>query len=205
MLSAARTASRAARFTRHARLVAVGPPRARFGAAPRAAGTAAPRAAAPTTTTSSTTPSPSSSSSSLPLPDWPPTAQIAMLHDGDCPLCEREVKMLRGRDAGAGKILFIDVADPGYESGPGKALGISYETAMRTIHGVERDGTVLTGVAVFKRLYDLVGLGWVYGFMSVPPLRRAAEAAYNAWAAARLPITGRPGLEAVLAERKTCK
>jgi hypothetical protein len=95
--------------------------------------------------------------------------------------------MLRRRDAAAGKIFFIDVAAPGYDApgGPGAALGIGYEAAMRTIHAVERgDGTIITGPSVFQRVYDLVGLGWVYSFMSVPVLRSLAERAYGAWAAA---------------------
>ena len=114
--------------------------------------------------------------------------------------------MLRRRDAAAGRIWFVDVDAPDYEAGPGAAFGIPYATAMATIHGVEREGnTILAGVAVFQRLYEEVGLGWVYGFLKIPALRAAAEAVYKVWAAYRLPLTGRDALEVVLAEKKTCK
>ena len=118
--------------------------------------------------------------------------------------------MLRRRDAErTNSIRFVDVADPNYDAA---ANGdISYETAMRTIHGIvpseEKEGelVVMTGVDVFRRAYELVGLGWVYAFLDIPILKKLATAAYDAWARIRLPLTGRPTLEAVLAEKKTCR
>lgn len=43
-------------------------------------------------------------------PKW----DIRMLYDGECPLCMREVNMLRGRDEGVGKIDFVDISSPNY-------------------------------------------------------------------------------------------
>jgi predicted DCC family thiol-disulfide oxidoreductase YuxK len=142
-------------------------------------------------------------------PQWPsPAASIAMLYDGECPLCMREVDMLRRRDA-TGKIWFVDVADKGYDSGAGAAFGIPYETAMATIHAVQREesgkGRIISGVEVFQRLYEAVGLGFIYGFLNIPALKAATEAVYRVWAQYRLPLTGRETLDVVLAERKTCK
>jgi len=117
--------------------------------------------------------------------------------------------MLRRRDAERdNSICFVDVADPNYD--PADNCGVDYETAMRTIHGIVpsdggKDLVVMTGVDVFRKAYELVGLGWVYAFLDVPVLRQLATAAYDAWARIRLPLTGRPTLEAVLAEKKTCR
>ena len=61
-----------------------------------------------------------------------------MLFDGDCPLCMREVEMLQRRDAGAGRICFVDVAAPDYD--PARNAGISFEQAMERIHAVEVGG-----------------------------------------------------------------
>ena len=57
------------------------------------------------------------------------------------------------------------------------------------------------------RLYEAVGLGWVYGFTKYEPLRRAADAVYAVWAKYRLPITGREDFETILRRRdeRTCK
>lgn len=53
--------------------------------------------------------------------DW----EIRMLYDGDCPLCMREVNMLRRRDEGVGKIDFVDISSPSYEAEAN--ANISYE------------------------------------------------------------------------------
>lgn len=118
--------------------------------------------------------------------------------------------MLKRRDAERHNVIcFVDVADPNYD--PRENCGVDYEAAMRTIHGiVPSDGdenklVVMTGVDVFKRAYELVGLGWVYAFLDVPVLKKLASTAYDAWARIRLPLTGRPALEVVLAEKKTCR
>ena len=50
-----------------------------------------------------------------------------MLYDGDCPLCMREVNMLRRRDDGVGKVEFVDIASPDYD--PAANAGISFEQA----------------------------------------------------------------------------
>lgn len=52
--------------------------------------------------------------------DW----DIRLLYDGDCDLCMREVSMLRGRDSGAGKIDFVDIAAPDYV--PEENSGVTY-------------------------------------------------------------------------------
>jgi predicted DCC family thiol-disulfide oxidoreductase YuxK len=50
-----------------------------------------------------------------------------MLYDGACPLCMREVDFLRGRDAGRGKIDFVDIAAPSYTAEAN--YGITYQQA----------------------------------------------------------------------------
>lgn len=53
--------------------------------------------------------------------DW----EIKMLYDGDCPLCMREVNMLRKRDKDQNKIGFVDISSPEYSARDN--AGISYE------------------------------------------------------------------------------
>jgi len=158
--------------------------------------------------TSSTSTTSSDAKNAVPSPPSKTNWKLKLLHDSDCPLCEREVSMLKRRDAERkSAICFVDVADPNYD--PKENSGIDYETAMRTIHGIVKneDGTetVMTGVEVFREAYELVGLGFVYAFLDVPVLKRAASALYDAWARIRLPLTGRPSLEVLLAEKKTCR
>ena len=48
-----------------------------------------------------------------------------MLYDGDCPLCMREVNMLRKRDAQQNKICFVDISNDNFR--PEDNNNISYE------------------------------------------------------------------------------
>ena len=62
---------------------------------------------------------------------------------GDCPLCMREVDMLRKRNETYNSIEFVDIADKSYSAD--QNAGISYETAMKEIHAIDSDGKVITG------------------------------------------------------------
>uniref|UniRef100_A0A7S2TY63 Thiol-disulfide oxidoreductase DCC n=1 Tax=Lotharella oceanica TaxID=641309 RepID=A0A7S2TY63_9EUKA len=129
--------------------------------------------------------------------------QIRLLFDGDCPLCMREVDMLRRRsDERGGTIDFVDIASPDYN--PKDNNDIDFETAMTRIHGVLPDGTIVRDIEVFKVAYEAVGLGWVYAFTQVKPLRVAADWLYGIWARNRLSMTGRSDLSTILSEKKTC-
>ena len=147
---------------------------------------------------SAPTPSPSAS------PAAPTTAwRIKMLYDSECPLCMREVDMLRRRDAENNYISFVDIASPSYL--PEDNAGISFEQAMERIHGIYPDGSFVVDIAAFKAFYELVGLGWVYKITEVGFVNKALNAVYGVWAANRLSITGRPDMDTILREKKTCR
>eukprot|EP00892_Ulva_mutabilis_P003634 jgi/Ulvmu1/1642/UM114_0009.1 len=129
-----------------------------------------------------------------------PTWRIRMLYDGDCPLCMREVNFLRDRVGESGTIDFVDIATADYTAE--RNAGLTFEQAMGEIHAILPDGSVVTKVEVFRRLYEAVGLGWVYAVTKVPAVGRAADAVYDVWAKYRLPITGRPGLLEVMRTRE---
>ena len=60
--------------------------------------------------------------------------EIKMLYDGDCPLCMREVNMLQRRDAGIGRIEFVDIASPDYDASAN--AGISFEQVSFMAQGI---------------------------------------------------------------------
>ena len=123
--------------------------------------------------------------------------RLTLLYDGGCPLCLREVGLLRSRDQRlhpeALRLAFVDIDAPEYDSQAHG--GISYRDAMGRIHGLRPDGTVLRDVAVFREAYRLVGLGWLYAPSDWPGLRPLVDAVYGFWARWRLRITGRPDLD----------
>jgi predicted DCC family thiol-disulfide oxidoreductase YuxK len=116
--------------------------------------------------------------------------QVRVLYDGECPLCSREVEMLRRRDGDRGRIDFEDLSAAGFD--PGRYGLTGAEVAAR-IHGVLPDGRVVEGMEVFRRAYAAVGLGWLLAPTAWPGLRRLADAAYRLFARNRLRLTGRAG------------
>ncbi|MCD7447698.1 hypothetical protein HAX54_032891 [Datura stramonium] len=130
----------------------------------------------------------------------PENWKIKMLYDGQCPLCMREVDMLRERNKSYGTIKFLDISSDEYR--PEENQGLDYETVMGRIHAILSDGTVVTDVEAFRRLYEAVGLGWVYAITKYEPIATIADTVYGVWAKYRLQITGRPSLEEVLEARR---
>ena len=120
---------------------------------------------------------------------WP---EITILFDGDCPLCAREIRMLRRLDRGRGRIGFEDIAAPGFDAG---RLGTDHATLMARIHGVLDDGRLIEGVEVFRRAYAAVGLGWLLAPTRWPLLRPLFDWAYRIFARNRLRLTGRAGAD----------
>lgn len=125
--------------------------------------------------------------------------KIKLLYDGDCPLCVREVNFLRKKDAGRGKVVFVDVADDNYS--PEENANIDYEMAMNRIHAILADGSIVTNLEVFRQVYEILGMGWVYSFTKLPLLGKVADKIYAIWANWRLKMTGRPDLITLVAER----
>lgn len=129
----------------------------------------------------------------------PKSWKIKLLYDRQCPLCMREVNFLQKRDAGRGIVAFVDIADLDYD--PQENGGVGFAEAMGRIHAVLPDGTVLQDVAVFRRVYEELGMGWVYAATRWPIVGTAANLLYTLWAKLRLVLTGRPNLETIVAER----
>lgn len=130
----------------------------------------------------------------------PQSWKIKMLYDGDCPLCMREVNMLRERNKQYGTIKFVDISSDDYK--PEENQGLDYKTVMGRIHAILADGTVVRDVEAFRRLYEQVNLGWVYAVTKYEPFGTLADFAYGIWARYRLQLTGRPPLEDILVARK---
>lgn len=129
-----------------------------------------------------------------------PSWQIKLLYDGKCPLCVREVNFLQKRDAGRGLVVFVDIADPSYY--PEAHGGVDFETAMGRIHAVLPDGTVIKNVEVFRRVYEILGMGWIYAATKLPIIGAIADKLYEIWADWRLALTGRPDLATIVRDRQ---
>ncbi len=133
-------------------------------------------------------------------PQSSPSWQIELLYDGECPLCVREVNFLKKRDAGRGLVAFVDIASDRYT--PEAHGGVDFETAMGRIHAVLPDGTVVKNVEVFRRVYEILGMGWIYAMTKLPIIGSIADTLYEIWADWRLALTGRPDLATIVSKRQ---
>lgn len=107
--------------------------------------------------------------------------------DGDCPLCVREIRMLRRLDR-KGRIQFTDIAAADFNASD---TGRSWDELMARIHGRLPSGELVEGVEVFRRLYAAVGFGPLVALTRLPGVRHLLDAAYHLFAKNRLRLTGR--------------
>jgi predicted DCC family thiol-disulfide oxidoreductase YuxK len=112
---------------------------------------------------------------------------VEVFYDGACPLCLREMNLLRRRDRRA-RIRFTDIAAEGFDAA---RVGVTWEALMARIHGRLPDGSVIEGVEVFRRLYAAAGFRVLVRLSRAPGVSQLLELAYRAFAKNRLRLTGR--------------
>jgi predicted DCC family thiol-disulfide oxidoreductase YuxK len=113
--------------------------------------------------------------------------EVEVFYDGDCPLCAREIRVLRRLDR-RGRVRFTDIAAPGFDAA---AHGKSHADFMRRMQARLADGTWVEGVETFRRLYAAVGFRWIAALSRAPGVAQALDLAYAAFAKNRLRLTGR--------------
>lgn len=121
-----------------------------------------------------------------PLPPVGPYA-VEVFYDGDCPLCLREINMIRRKDK-RGRIRFTDIAAHGFNAAD---YGKTFDGLMAEIHGRDSEGNWLVGVEVFRRLYSEIGFGSVVAMTRWPLVAPTLDVAYRWFAKRRLGLTGR--------------
>jgi predicted DCC family thiol-disulfide oxidoreductase YuxK len=113
--------------------------------------------------------------------------QVEVFYDGECPLCLREIKMLRWMDR-KDRIRFTDIASPSFRPAD---YGKTMQEFMDEIQGRLPDGTWIIGVEVFRRLYAAVGLRPLVGLTRLPVISHGLDFGYRVFAKNRLRLTGR--------------
>lgn len=112
-------------------------------------------------------------------------SRLVVWHDGACPLCRREIALMRRLDR-RGAIEFVDVAGDGDVACP-----LDRETLLARFHARE-DGRILSGAAAFAAMWRAIPLLRPLGLVARSPVVLAGlEAAY------RLFLKVRPRLQAL--------
>ena len=112
---------------------------------------------------------------------------VEVFYDGDCPLCRREIEMIRRQDRRE-RIRFTDIAAADFQA---EAYGTTRDALMAEIHGRDAAGEWLTGVEVFRRLYGEIGFGPLVAVSRWPLVAPALDLLYRWFAKRRLQLTGR--------------
>ena len=113
--------------------------------------------------------------------------EIEVFYDGGCPLCLREVNLLRHWDR-QGRIRFTDIDSLAFQA---DSVGKSYEALMAQMHGRLPDGTWVQGVDVFRRMYAAVGFKKLSALSRLPIVSQILHLGYALFARNRLRLTGR--------------
>jgi len=127
-----------------------------------------------------------------------PTWQIKYLYDGSCPMCQSLKGVLERQDHARGNIMFVDISASDYS--PAQNMGIPLDDAMKTIHAIRRDGSVLTGTEALRAMFSAVGLGWAAALSDLPVFTQIVDAVYDIISKYRLPLSGM--LDAVVAAKR---
>lgn len=129
--------------------------------------------------------------------DFGETEAFEVFFDGACPLCSREIALLRAW-VPPGQVRFTDLMDDQFELEPG---GPSHDDLMAEIHGRHANGRWVTGVEVFRILYAAAGWKRCVAISRLPGIRNLLNVAYAWFAKNRLRLTGRCDTERVCAIR----
>ncbi len=112
---------------------------------------------------------------------------IEVFFDGGCPLCRREIDLLRRRDR-QHRIRFTDIDADAFDSA---GVGKTMDQLMAEIHGRLPDGSVICGVEVFRRLYAAVGFRRLTALTRLSGISNLLNVGYRLFAKNRLKLTGR--------------
>ncbi len=118
-----------------------------------------------------------------------PAADFALevFYDGDCPLCRREMELVRRLDRQS-RIRLTNIALPEFSVAD---YGKEMDEFMSEIQGRTPGGQWVTGVEVFRRMYAALGFRWLAALSRLPGISHVTESAYRTFARNRLRWTGR--------------
>ena len=104
-----------------------------------------------------------------------------VFYDEQCPLCRKEINFIRRRDK-KGTLKLTDISAPNFNA---NLVDRSLDELMREIHGRYADGSLVTGVEVFREIYQRIGFGAVVVPTRWTGVRWMMDRMYNVFASLR--------------------
>ncbi len=110
-----------------------------------------------------------------------------VLFNGQCPLCHREINLLKRLDR-RNQILSTEIAASDFAA---EDYRKSMNDFMSEFHGRLPEGQWIVGVEVFRQLYAAIGLGAIVWITRLPLVSHGLGLGYRLFAKHRLRLTGR--------------
>ena len=122
-----------------------------------------------------------------------------IIYDSKCYLCNKEIEYLKLKNT-ENIFLFTDLEDKKEKYNPAdtKNVGITYDKAMRKMHIVKNDGTIILGKDAFYEIYNSIGMGKFLYFTKLPIIDNLSNRVYNFWAKYRTSITRGENIEKII-------
>lgn len=130
---------------------------------------------------------PASTPSSTASTASPTHGALEILIDGLCPLCKREARLLERMDKGRGRLILTDITSDSFNPAD---YGRTFDDVMGSIHARKADGSLVTGMEVFRLAYASVGWGWLVAWTNWPLIKPVVDMGYRWFAKNRLRLTG---------------
>ena len=111
---------------------------------------------------------------------------LTVFFDGACPICAREIALIKRLDRKR-QLAFCDFSCPDYDA---VSIGFAPSELGRVIHARWADGSVITGVDVFRAMWEAVGLGLLAKLSRLTFVEPLVLKAYAWFARNRLQLTG---------------
>ena len=112
--------------------------------------------------------------------------EVTVLYDSLCPVCRREVDLLRKFNR-RGRLGLIDITAPDFSP---EDFNLTMAQCVGSLHAIDDKGTILKGMSTIRAMYRAVGLGWVMAWTGVWPFRPIADLGYQVFARIRPRFSG---------------
>ncbi len=116
--------------------------------------------------------------------------RVTVWFDGGCPLCRREISLMRRLDRRRGAIAFVDLTTDA-------PCPLDRAELLARFHAQETGGPVVSGAAAFAAMWRAIpALAWAGHAARLPPLAWLLERGYRVW------LRVRPALQRMLADER---
>ena len=117
------------------------------------------------------------------------TAKVTCFHDGECPICNIEIKAMKKLDK-AGNINWVDISQ---DKAALADAGLTYKQTMDRMHVIDENNQIKSGVVGFLHVWKhLPYYRHLVPIIEKAPLLLALmERIYTIFARYRLPLTGK--------------